>query len=275
MSLLCDLFEVSRSGYSKWVKRLGTMNSYEQRHQQIDELVIMVHNDYPSMGYRSIRKHIQDKTGWILTGNSIYLSMKRLGIQSVARIKKNKNHNTGAEHDVFPNVLKREFKTELPYIKLVTDITYLKHKGRWHYLIVFLDLYNREVLSWSLGTRQSSKFVINCLEDLINKTKKVRGEYLLIHSDQGAQFRSAGYVKRLYDHNIIQSMSRAGNPHDNAAVESFFGHFKDVLTYDFRYKKQDNLNETIEKAVFHYNNERPAYCLNYKSPIQFKNELSF
>lgn len=273
--LLCELFEVSRSGYYKWEKRIGMLNSYELRHKEIDGLVSMVYTQYPSSGYRSIRKYIENETGWILTANSVYLSMKRLKIKSLARLKKKTYNNIGNEHDVFPNVLDRNFKAIKPYTRIVTDFTYIRHNSVWYYLVVYLDLFNREVLSWELSTKMHSRFVINGLEKLLTKISKLRSEYLLIHSDQGIQYRSPGYVTRLMDNNIVQSMSRAGNPHDNAAVESFFGHFKDILQYDFNYKKQPNLYEVIEKAVYHYNNDRPAYCLNYKSPIQYKNELSF
>ena len=96
---------------------------------------------------------------------------------------------------------------------------------------------------------------------------------VLLHSDQGVQYSSAGYCNLLKEYNAIQSMSRAGNPHDNAVMESFWGRFKDTLRKHFRYWESDDLSATIEQAIYYFNNERPIRKLNGKPPVLFRTEL--
>jgi putative transposase len=96
---------------------------------------------------------------------------------------------------------------------------------------------------------------------------------VLLHSDQGVQYSSAGYCNLLKEYNVIQSMSRAGNPHDNAVMESFWGRFKDALRKHFRYWECDDLRATIEQAIYYFNNERPVRKLKGKPPVLFRTEL--
>jgi len=96
-----------------------------------------------------------------------------------------------------------------------------------------------------------------------------------LHSDQGGQYSSLSFRSLLEQYNVTQSMSRAGNPRDNAVMESFFGWFKDILKYDYDYSSCDDLVGTIAEAVEFYNNDRPSYALNYKTPVQFKIEQGF
>lgn len=97
---------------------------------------------------------------------------------------------------------------------------------------------------------------------------------ILLHSDQGVQYSSAGYSNLLKSYNIIQSMSRAGTPRDNAVIESFFGRFKDVLRSHFRYWKCDDLNKVIADAVHYFNYLRPVRKLKGKTPVQYRIELA-
>ena len=96
---------------------------------------------------------------------------------------------------------------------------------------------------------------------------------VLLHSDQGVQYSSAGYCSLLKEYNAIQSMSKAGSPHDNAVMESFWGRFKDTLRKHFRFCESDDLRATIERAIYYFNNERPIRKLNGKPPVLFRTEL--
>lgn len=95
-----------------------------------------------------------------------------------------------------------------------------------------------------------------------------------MHSDQGIQYSSAGYSSLLKGYNVIQSMSRAGTPRNNAVTESFFGRFKDVLRVKFRYWQQEDLQQTISDAITYFNKERPVRKLNGKTPVQYRIELT-
>lgn len=105
------------------------------------------------------------------------------------------------------------------------------------------------------------------------KRKMSTEHQVLLHSDQGVQYSSAGYCNPLKEYNVIQSMSRAGNPRDNAVMESFWGRFKDTLRKHFRYWECDDLRSTIEQAIYYFNNERPVRKLKGKPPVPYRTEL--
>jgi len=96
---------------------------------------------------------------------------------------------------------------------------------------------------------------------------------VLLHSGQGVQYSSAGYCNLLKEYNVIQSMSRAGNPHDNAVVERFWGRFKDTLRKHFRYWEKDDLYAAVEQAIHYFNYERSVRKLKEKPPVQYRTEL--
>lgn len=156
--------------------------------------------------------------------------------------------------------------------KIATDVTYIKHNGKWYYLAGYLDLFNNEILEWELSDTFDNFLVMKPAERLL-KRKMSTEHQVLLHSDQGVQYSSAGYCNLLKEYNVIQSMSRAGNPRDNAVMESFWGRFKDTLRKHFRYWECDDLRSTIEQAIYYFNNERPVRKLKGKPPVPYRTEL--
>ena len=156
--------------------------------------------------------------------------------------------------------------------KIVTDVTYIKHAGKWYYLAGYLDLFNNEIIEWELSDTFDNFLVMKPAERLLKKRMSTEHQVLL-HSDQGVQYSSAGYCNLLKEYGVIQSMSRAGNPRDNAVMESFWGRFKDTLRKHFRYWECDDLRAVIEQAIYYFNNERPVRKLNGKPPVLFRTEL--
>ena len=144
---MCSVYEVSRSGYYKWLKRKGSLNHYEKQQQELDYYVADIHSHYPSQGYRSIADTLLNQYGWVVSDVSVFKSMKRLGIKGYVRKQKNPA-TIGAEHNRFANILNREFSSDKPLQKIVTDVTYIKNKGKWYYLACYLDLFNNEILDW-------------------------------------------------------------------------------------------------------------------------------
>lgn len=268
---LCKIYSVSRSGYYKWQGRTDQPNRYEKAQRQLDEYVRDIHIHYPSMGYRQIRDALLLQTGWKVCDLSVWKSMKRLHIKGYVRRRKY-SCRPGNEHQIYPNLLNRMFHADLPLQKVVTDITYIKHHGTWFFLVCFLDLFNNEILEWDLSNTFDNTFVINAARRLLEKAKST-GYPILLHSDQGNQYSSAGYCALLREYNAVQSMSRAGTPRDNAVMESFFGRFKDVLRFQFRYWEHDDLSATVSKAIHYFNNIRPSRKLNGKPPVLFRKDL--
>jgi len=267
---LCRLYSVSRSGYYKWLRRGGQPNRYEKAQRQLDKHVEDIHSHYPSMGYRQIKDTLLLQTGWVVCDLSVWRSMQRLHIQGYVRKSKSPSH-PGQEHDVHPNLLNRAFRAALPLQKVVSDITYINHRGKWYYLICFLDLFNNEVVEWELTSSFDVLPVIQSAKRLLDKAKCTEFPVLL-HSDQGIQYTSSAYQTLLKQYNAVQSMSRAGTPRDNAVIESFFGRFKDVLRVQFRYREHHNLHQVISQAIHYFNHIRPIRKLNGKPPVQFRIE---
>ena len=132
----------------------------------------------------------------------------------------------------------------------------------------YLDLYNNELVEWELSDTFDNFLVMKPAKRLLEKVKSTKHQVLL-HSDQGVQYSSAGYCNLLTEYNAIQSMSRAGNPKDNAVMESYWGRFKDVLRVHFRYLDHDDLPSVIQQAIYYFNNIRPVRKLNGKPPVRF------
>lgn len=270
VSELCSIYGVSRSGYYKWLKRAGQLNRFEKTNQILDNYVQDIHSHHPMMGYRQIRDKLCLEFGWIVSDPTVWKSMKRLGIHGYTRRSKVVS-TQGLEHTRYANILNRRFKAEKPMEKIVTDVTYIKHRGKWYYLAGYLDLFNNEIVEWELSDTFDNFLVMKPAERLL---KKMSTEHqVLLHSDQGVQYSSAGYCNLLKEYNAIQSMSRAGNPHDNAAMESFWGRFKDTLRKHFRYWESDDLRATVAQAIHYFNYERPVRKLNGKPPVLYRTEL--
>jgi len=267
---LCQLYGISRSGYYKWLGRSNQPNRYERAQNILDDYVQDIHSHYPSMGYRQIRDILLLQKGWKVCDLSIWKSMKRLGVKGYVRRSRYPS-SPGNEHRDFPNLLNRAFHADAPLQKVVSDITYIKHKGRWLFLVCYLDLFNNEIVEWELSNTFDNSFVIRSAKRLLEKTK-CTGTPILLHSDQGNQYKSAGYCALLREYNAIQSMSRAGTPRDNAVMESFFGRFKDVLRFQFRYWQADDLKKVISEAIHYFNVIRPIRKLKGKPPVQFRIE---
>ena len=213
------------------------------------------------------------KHGWVVTDVSVWKSMKRLGIHGYIRRTKKDDEGSGEEHDRYPNVLNRNFHSDAPMKKVVTDVTYIEHKNKWYYLAVYLDLFNNEILEYELGDTFDNFLVMRPAKRLLEKAKSTDSP-ILLHSDQGVQYSSAGYCNLLKSYNTIQSMSRAGTPRDNAVIESFFGRFKDVMSSHFQYWKCDDIRKVVDDTVFYFNFVRPVRKLNKKPPVQFRIDLS-
>ena len=223
------------------------------------------------MGYRQIRDKLCLEFGWVVSDPTVWRSMKRLGIHGYTRRRK-APFASGIEHTRYPNILNRMFKAENPMQKIVTDVTYIKYAGKWYYLAGYMDLFNNEIIEWELSDTFDNFLVMKPAERLLKKRMSTEHQVLL-HSDQGVQYSSAGYCNLLKEYNVIQSMSRAGNPRDNAVMESFWGRFKDTLRKHFRYRESNDLRAVIEQAIHYFNYERPVRKLKGKPPVLFRTEL--
>ena len=270
---LCKLMNVNRSGYYKWLQRKGIANRYEQDRNLLSELILETHSKYKSYGYHRIATVIRNTTGWIISDNLVHKCCKMLNVKSKAKHYKYKK--SGEEHVKYPNIVNRHWNATKPLELVVSDMTCIKHRGKIYEWTYILDTFNNEIISSHISSRPGDRRpYFQCLEDL---KKKIEEQItpIILHTDQGAVYSSRAFADAHKDYNIIRSMSRAGTPKDNAIIESLNGWIKAELVSDFRFWEWDNIEELIETYVKYYNNERPSYALNYKSPVQYRTELDF
>lgn len=168
-----------------------------------------------------------------------------------------------------PDRVKRGFIVTAPNRVWVCDITTVNTREGWLHLALVLDLYARMVVGWSMDARQQAALPIAALERAIAQRAPAPG--LICHTDQGSVYGSNEYKEVLARHQLVASMSRRGNCHDNAVAESFFSTLKNELTRHTIYKTRDEAKAAISEYIeLYYNPLRPHTTLNYRSPTQFE-----
>lgn len=179
-----------------------------------------------------------------------------------------------SEHVNIPNILQRDFVNPTPDHAYSTDMTYLFYgKGERAYLSATKDLATNEIVSYQLMKTPRVEHFKEEFRRLITSLPEQVRKSLIIHSDQGFQYTHKGFRRLLKSYGVTQSMSRRGNCLDNAPIESFFGHFKDMLEIK-KCKRFEDLKDEVDGAIHYYNNERPQKALNKKPPAQYRGLIS-
>ena len=181
--------------------------------------------------------------------------MRELELQ--VRVRKSKKLTTyrGTIGHIAPNHLERHFTATKPNQKWVTDVTEFKAKdGNKVYLSPILDLFNNEIVSYTLSYSPNWTQVEKMLKLAVKRLDKTRGS--ILHSDQGWQYQMAAYRQILAEHGIIQSMSRKGNCLDNAAMESFFGRLKTECFYSREFNTREEIVNAVRDYLDYYNHRR-------------------
>jgi len=184
------------------------------------------------------------------------------------------------ENVLFPNIVANDWETTRPLEKVCTDTTMFYNRGRPYDLTLYLDAFNNEIAAYDLAISKRGSGIeshFNALKKLL-KTIKKRGYSdleTIVHSDQGVIYTSRAFANAHKKYNIVRSMSRKATPTDNPIIESINGWIKEEMEEDFNIKNTPDLEKTIKAYVNYYNNERLAYSLNYKSPVQYRTELGF
>ena len=272
---LCREMDINRSGYYKWAARKGTKNRYEQDRDILTDLLEEAHEKHRSYGYHKLAKIVRNETGWLFSDNLAHKCCKYAGIRARVSHYNWKRPNLGQESKKFPNVVRGHWNANAPMRIIVSDMTMIKYKGKRYEWTYLLDTFNNEIISSHIsGIPGDRRPYFQCLNDLIKRTKE-QTHPVILHTDQGSVYSSAAFFDAHKNCNIIRSMSRAGTPTDNPVIESINGWIKAEIYSEYWYKKYDSVEVMIRNYVRYYNNERPAYALQYKSPIQYKTEMGF
>ena len=158
---------------------------------------------------------------------------------------------------------------------IVSDMTAFHVKGIYYELTLYMDLWNNEIVSHSLSAKRGDRMTyISGLKDLLEVKKEFPDMQMVLHSDQGSVYASKEFNELLPMYNVIRSMSRAGTPTDNAAMEAINGWIKAELFMDFHVTGDDNVEKEVDDYIVFFNEQRPAYSLGYLTPKQYKEQFA-
>ena len=272
VSMLCDIAQVSRSGYYNWVNSKDIRTEKENKDRKDFELILEAYQ------YRSYNKGARGIYMRLLHMNPpIIMNVKKIRrlmkkYNLFCPIRKANPYRRLAKalktNNVADNLLNREFKEHGPRMIILTDISYIPYNNTRCYLSVMLDAFTKEVLSYVLSETLEIDFVLLTVNILIEKHGVSLKSKTLVHSDQGCHYTSCSFIQLLKDKKLRQSMSRKGNCWDNAPQESFFGHMKDEINLS-NCTTFKEVKEIIDDWIDYYNNERYQWDLAKLSPVEY------
>lgn len=263
--MLLEIANIARSTYYYHLKNMGQPDKYKDTREKIGQVF---HENKGRYGYRRIKDELE-KAGLIVNHKTIQRLMKALGLVCRVRMKKYQSYR-GEVGKIAPNILNRDFEAKGPNEKWVTDITEFSLFGQKLYLSPILDLYNREIISYSLTERPVYGQVQDMLEKAFDRHPDLKG--LVFHSDQGWQYQMRNYQIQLKEKGIIQSMSRKGNCLDNAVMENFFGLLKSELLYLQSFESVKHFKQELVDYIEWYNTKRIKRKLKGLSPVEYRNQ---
>ena len=256
VSEMCRFFKVSRSGYYDFVRRMDRQPKDEKLAGLIGECQESCKRTY---GYRRVAIWL-DRKGIHRNPKTVLRVMQKYNLLSVTRRKKYQRYGECLHR--YPNLLNRDFHADRPNQKWVTDISYIKTEQGFLYLSIIRDLYDNSIVAYKTGTEQNVHLVLSTIKEA-KKKEKVTAE-LQLHSDQGFQYTSQAYFRLTQSYGITPSMSRRGNPYDNAPAENFFSILKTECIHRTKLRSFDEAKRLIDDYIRFYNHDR----------IQFKTKLT-
>ncbi len=265
---MCQALDLSRSGYYSWRDR--PISSRKEKQAKILKLIKEVHSINKTRGVDAIWAEVREKIP--CCRETVHKLMKKNGIKSIRKEKWKATTNSNHNMPVAPNLLEQNFDIEEHNTVWVGDITYNLTDEGWLYTAIVKDLCTKDVVGYSIGERITKELVINAMDMAIRKERPKKG--LIFHSDRGSQYCSNDFKDQLKANGIIQSMSRKGNPYDNAVAENFFSNLKCECTnfYHFRTRAEARL-VIFQYIEIYYNRQRRHSALGWITPAMYKQML--
>lgn len=232
VQLLCERIGIPRSSFYPWKKSVEHPSKQKKRLVQSILLFQEYHIRFPSHGYRWLNAKIRLDKGIIFSDPYAHKCCKMAGIKSVSKHYKYKK--PGDPFRIYPNLLLAGIDIQGPMECIVSDMTVFYVNGTYYELTLYMDLWNDELIAHALSSRRGDRMTyLAGLQDVLAFKKQYPKYKLILHSDQGSVYASKSYNELLPMYNITRSMSRAGTPTDNAAMESINGWIKAELFTDF------------------------------------------
>ena len=251
ISMMCRFFGVSRSGYYDYLHRSERPAFDAALADLIRECQKQADRTY---GYRRVQLWLKERNIY-RNPKTILRIMQKYGLLSEIR-RRRKWVQMGQQVHKYENLLNRNFSAERPNQKWVTDISYIRTGQGFLYLSMIRDLYDNSIVAYKTATSQTISLVLDTIRLAMKREKKRVAAELQLHSDQGCQYTSTAYFKLTQSYGIMPSMSRKGNPYDNAMAENFFSILKTECLHRHKPKTFKEANERIDSYIYFYNNQR-------------------
>jgi putative transposase len=258
ITMMCRLLKVSSSGYYDW--RTRQPSDRAQANSRLLRRIHALHAESNGV-FGSPRMHDELRyQGEHCSLNRVARLMQSAGLAGIPARSQWRKKSSGARPDHVSNHLQRDFTSQQPNTKWVTDITYIRTAEGWLYLAVVIDLYSSLVIGWSMSQRMEKQLVVQAV--LMALWQKQCAGNVILHSDRGSQYTSHEYQLFLSSHGIVSSMSAVGSCYDNAAAESFFGVLKRERVNRKRYMTRAEARADIFDYIERFYNQRKRRQLN-------------
>ncbi|WP_142275947.1 IS3 family transposase [Staphylococcus aureus] len=265
VSAMGNVLKILRSTYYDSIKRKD--NKITKDDSNVERAVINIFNaNRKVFATRRIKNHLNDK-GHTVSRRKIGRIMKKYNLVSVYTKAKYKNHPKETNEKLIKNHLNRAFNREQPMETLVSDLTYVKVAGTWHYICLFIDLFNREIVGYSAGKNKDTNLVSKAISRINHNLEQIK----LFHTDRGKEFDNHLIDEVLETFKIKRSLSTKGCPYDNAVAEATMKAMKTEFVKQMQFENLEQLKTELFDYVNWYNNFRPHSSLQYLTPVAFKN----
>lgn len=271
---MCKVLNVSPSGYYKWLnKQSSPLTEREEKRVEIEQKIAKsFHHSYGTYGSPRVHDDLIE-WGYTISQKTVARMMKEMGLKATQSEKFVITTDSNHDFNTYPNVLNRKFKVNVPNQVWVADITYIWTIEGWLYLSSIMDLFSRKIVGWSLASHMKKDLTIQALNMAL--VTRQPGEGLLHHSDRGSQYSSQDYIDILKESEMTISMSRKGDPYDNACIESFHATIKKDLIYRRRFKTREEAIKAINYYISSfYNTRRKHSTLENLSPTEFERKYN-
>lgn len=265
---LCAKLHICRSAYYKWLKREPSKS--QQINEQLVEWIKELYEEQNGiLGYRQMTITVNREHNTHYNKKRIRRLMQILHLKSVCR-KKKYNYIKSTPEVTAENVLNRQFYADKPNEKWLTDVTEFKYyvgvDVKKLYLSAILDLYDRRIVAYKIGTSNNNALVFDTFDEAVAKNPTA---HPLFHSDRGFQYTNKTFHTKLMNAGMRQSMSRVGRCIDNGPMEGYWGILKSEMYYLKKFTSQDELTQAIENYIHFYNTKRYQLKLKCMTPMEF------
>ena len=269
MEKLCPLLEGTRSAYYAWLKHKPS--DRQRTDQAILRELIRLHQRYPAMGLDSLHQMLRPQ--FLCGRKRVWRLMKVAEIRSARKRAYKRTTNSHHNNPVAPNLLKRSFNFAKPNEAWVGDITFIPTGEGWLYLAIVKDLCQKKVVGYAFSERINTQLTLTALSMAVRRQNPKPG--LIFHSDRGVQYASADYRDALQEYDFRQSMSRKGDPYDNAVAENFFSCLKCECVHLHHFATRNLAMATIFHYIeAFYNPVRPHSSIGWLAPNAFEARLN-